>query len=117
MTSADTAHQKVSPVTRIQNWYRSQCDGDWEHSYGLTIETLDNPGWQVTIDLADTPWAAVRVPLEVIERTDRDWVHLEVTAAKFKAAGGPGNLEELIELFFARVIDSPAETEGAKPQT
>jgi len=32
-------------MERIQDWYRRQCDGDWEHSYGVKIETLDNPGW------------------------------------------------------------------------
>ena len=30
---------------RLQKWYKSQCNGDWEHSFGIKIETLDNPGW------------------------------------------------------------------------
>lgn len=29
----------------LQKWYKSQCDGDWEHEYGIKIETVDNPGW------------------------------------------------------------------------
>lgn len=29
---------------------------DWEHSYGLNIINLDNPGWAVTIDLEETPF-------------------------------------------------------------
>lgn len=40
---------------RIDQWHKSNCNGDWEHSYGVTIETLDNPGWWVKIDLAETP--------------------------------------------------------------
>jgi hypothetical protein len=28
----------------LQGWYATQCDGDWEHEYGVSIETLDNPG-------------------------------------------------------------------------
>ncbi|MFE2849501.1 Imm53 family immunity protein, partial [Streptomyces scopuliridis] len=29
----------------LQNWYTQQCDGDWEHEWGVKIATLDNPGW------------------------------------------------------------------------
>lgn len=35
-------------------WYPTQCDNDWEHSYGVKIDTLDDPGWTITIDLTDT---------------------------------------------------------------
>lgn len=38
----------------IQKWYQAQCNGDWEHSYGIIIETIDNPGWSITIDLETT---------------------------------------------------------------
>ncbi len=41
-------------LAELQRWYLAQCNDDWEHSYGVTIETLDNPGWSVHIDLADT---------------------------------------------------------------
>lgn len=37
-------------ITQLQNWYKSQCDGIWEHEYGLDISTLDNPGWRVHIN-------------------------------------------------------------------
>ena len=33
----------------INGWFQSNCDGDWEHGFGITIETLDNPGWCVKI--------------------------------------------------------------------
>jgi len=29
------------------------------HSFGVAIDTLDNPGWMVTIDLAETRWRDV----------------------------------------------------------
>src|ERR1700722_12742042 len=38
----------------LQRWYKIHCNGDWEHSYGIQIDTLDNPGWTITIDLQDT---------------------------------------------------------------
>ncbi len=45
----------MSTLERLQEWYLSQCNGDWEHSCGVTIESLDNPGWRVRIDLESTP--------------------------------------------------------------
>lgn len=40
--------------TWLQDWYIQNCDGDWEHCYGIKIETLDNPGWCIDIDLIGT---------------------------------------------------------------
>jgi hypothetical protein len=31
-------------LTQIEQWYKSNCNGLWEHQFGLRIETLDNPG-------------------------------------------------------------------------
>ncbi|WP_246295969.1 Imm53 family immunity protein [Streptomyces caniferus] len=31
----------------LPSWYASHCDGDREHEGGVTIKTLDNPGWAV----------------------------------------------------------------------
>ena len=42
-------------VDRIQDWYKLNCNGDWEHSYGYSIATIDNPGWTIRIDLSETP--------------------------------------------------------------
>lgn len=42
-------------LLRLERWYASQCDGDWEHQYGVHVETLDNPGWRVKIDVSGTP--------------------------------------------------------------
>lgn len=44
----------MSPLTWLQEWYYSQCDGDWEHCYGVKIYASDNPGWCVNIDMLGT---------------------------------------------------------------
>lgn len=41
----------VTAIQRIRTWFAGQCDGDWEHQNGVKIETTDNPGWSVKIDL------------------------------------------------------------------
>jgi len=42
-------------LTRLMNWYVAHFNEDWEHLYGVTIDTLDNPGWSLTVDLEETP--------------------------------------------------------------
>jgi len=45
----------MAPVpSSIEKWYRSRCDGDWEHHWDASIETLDNPGWRIQLDLRET---------------------------------------------------------------
>jgi hypothetical protein len=44
----------MTELERLQSWYREQCNEDWEHSFGVKIDTLDNPGWMVKIDLRET---------------------------------------------------------------
>ena len=36
-------------IKQIQEWYKSHCNGGWEHSYGIQIDTIDNPGWRIKI--------------------------------------------------------------------
>jgi hypothetical protein len=41
-------------LERLQTWYSSHCDGEWEHDFGVQIGTLHNPGWTLRIDLTGT---------------------------------------------------------------
>ncbi len=87
------------PLARLQAWYAAQTDGDWEHSYGIRISTLDNPGWMLKVNLEGTalegrPFGRVRE-----DRSETDWVDCVVEADVFRGAGGTHNLRELIEVF------------------
>ena len=42
-------------LARLQTWYARQCNGEWEHSFGINIQSCDNPGWWVKINLVGTP--------------------------------------------------------------
>lgn len=44
-------------LSRLAAWYAARCDGKWEQQRGVVIETIDNPGWLVTINLDGTPLA------------------------------------------------------------
>ena len=86
-------------LTWIQDWYKKHCDEDWEHSYGLKIESLDNPGWQVKIDLADTELEGTVIEYELIENSDSDWYGWKIENNIFHAAGDPDKLQLLLEKF------------------
>lgn len=101
----------MDALRHLQEWYAAQCDGDWEHSFGITIGTLDNPGWRVTIDLDDT--ALVNEPFDAVERgdheNDKDWMVCRKTGTKFEGAGGARNLNEILEVFLAWARSAASE--------
>jgi hypothetical protein len=101
----------VTSLARLQTWYHSQCDEDWEHQFGVHIETLDNPGWSVKIDLNETPLEGKEFETVQIERSDNDWLFVTSTPTLFKIACGPHNLEEGLTMFcnWADLLD-PATT-------
>jgi Immunity protein 53 len=35
----------------LEQWYLPQCEGDGEHMWGVKIDTLDNPGRTIAVDL------------------------------------------------------------------
>ncbi|MGK5594137.1 MAG: immunity 53 family protein [Parachlamydiaceae bacterium] len=86
-------------LKEIQEWYESQCNGDWEHTYGVNVNTLENPGWKVTIAIAETECEGKPFPELVLKRTDDDWVRCSVSRSYFVGFGGPANFKEIVEIF------------------
>ena len=89
----------MDSIRFLENWFRENCDGDWEHSFGVRIETLDNPGWIVEVDLAGTAQEDLALEDVRIERSGQDWVNCRVVDRKFRGAGGPLNLREIVDIF------------------
>ncbi|WP_411850317.1 immunity 53 family protein [Stenotrophomonas sp. LGBM10] len=86
-------------ISLLQKWYARHCDEDWEHSYGIKIDTLDNPGWILAIDLADTEFSEVSLPRNRIDRSEVDWIQSEISQQRYIACGGVFNLEEMVVEF------------------
>jgi hypothetical protein len=95
----------MNTIEQLQQWYKSQCNGDWEHAYGIRIETLDNPGWKVTIDLIGT--VLEHRPFPATEHgfgpdsnpVGEDWHVCRVDKGFFQAACGPHHLERTLKTF------------------
>ena len=91
----------MSEVDRLQAWYLAQCDGDWEHAYGVKLDNLDNPGWTLKVDLVGT--ALVDRPFPIVERgmdpAEADWLRCWVEDGQFHGVGGALNLGELLRVF------------------
>jgi hypothetical protein len=92
-------------LSTLEKWYSGRCNGDWEHSFGVEISTLDNPGWSVEIDLHDTGKQKTTFERIRIDRSPNDWIQYWAEKEKFQIRCGPLNLSEAIAIF-ARWFDS-----------
>jgi Immunity protein 53 len=90
----------IELIQRLQDWYSSMCNGDLEHTYGIFISNIDNPGWALKVELKDTylydvPFTELKIQREV----EDDWVICKVEGNNFQGYGGSRNLGELISVF------------------
>ena len=86
-------------LNEVQTWYQAQCDGDWEHKFGITIRTLDNPGWSVRIDLNSTLLEDKIFASIGVHETEQSWISCEVEGTTFVGRGDTSRLEEILSAF------------------
>lgn len=90
----------MNNLEKLQRWYQTQCNEDWEHQFGIKIYTLDNPGWTLEIDLTGTDLE--QVPFEELAvnyDSETDWLICKVKDNTFIGASAPLFLEEMIAVF------------------
>lgn len=102
-------------LAELQAWYLAQCNGDWEHTYGVQVETLDNPGWRLKVDVRDTSLEGVRFE-EVKDNYDheRDWMRCWLEDDAFNGACGPLRLEDVLRVFldWSASSNKPGQPDG-----
>lgn len=95
----------MNELEEIQKWYHSQCNEDWEHGLGVSVETLDNPGWSVKIDIDDTNLEnAVYEEFSYgvgneAEASGDNWLITKIENKQFVGYGGPYKLKEILNIF------------------
>ena len=89
----------------LMNWYRAQCDEDWEHRFGVSIGTLDNPGWSLAVDLQGTEMEG-RAFAAVSDNVDANghpageaWLVCRLEGGQFRAYGGALDVGRMIRVF------------------
>lgn len=84
----------------LEQWFQTQCNGAWERSRGIIIETLDNPGWQIRIDLNETPYAEIRnASIKQLHLNDSEWMICRIENGVFLGSGGPIMLGPIVQIF------------------
>ncbi len=97
--SDDEDGLQTDSLAFLEGWYAEQCNGDWEHSFGIEIGSLDNPGWRVEINLEGTSWEGWALEHRGIERSANDWLNVWSDGLRWEAAYGPRNLGEVLDAF------------------
>lgn len=89
-------------LEKLQDWYACLCNDDWEHTYGITIGNIDNPGWSLKVELIHTYLENVPFePLKIQREKEDDWINCRIEDSIFYGYGGPFNLKELLEVFLS----------------
>jgi hypothetical protein len=97
-------------LTWLTEWFAARCDGEWESDFGITIESVNNPGWMVRIDLDGTGLDPSSFETIAEQRSPSNWVECRVEDGAWLGGAGVANLEEVLGLFRAWV-------EGRGPTT
>jgi hypothetical protein len=84
-------------ISELERWYFEQGNGEWEHGYGVSIGTLDNPGWVMKIDLNGTKAENRTLDRVELHQSEDDWPDYRVVANQFVIHCGPQNLSALSE--------------------
>ena len=94
----------MTTLTELAAWFQAQCNGEWEHNFGVNVQSTDNPGWWVTIDLRGT--ALEHKPFPPVLRGNFDsgdpqppWLDCRVKEGTFHGAGERERLDEIIRIF------------------
>ncbi|MEU5895079.1 Imm53 family immunity protein [Streptomyces venezuelae] len=96
----------------LQSWYRSQCDGDWKHEFGIRIETLDNPGWNIEIDLTGTDVEGRTLPkTDMWKSPGGRWLWLSSDGQKFTASCDSISMDHAI-LRFKELMEGDGKGAG-----
>lgn len=101
---------KSDVLAWLQGWYNEQWHEEWDHEYGIRIETLDNPGWSVRISLEGTVYADRLQVAGEKNAGEYDWLAYKVKDRQFHGACGPENLTELLESFRTAVLANVPST-------
>ena len=95
-------------IEGLLRWYAARCDGAWEHRYGFTIESCDNPGLQVTVDIATEPALRPEADRPLTQEGDDPGVSMMIRDRKLVAFAAPGRERQMLDRVDRFLARAPA---------
>ncbi len=88
-------------LDRLNDWFISHCDGDWEHGAGIRLSTLDNPGWRLEIEIPDDLYTDPSGFREIVSEwiSDKDWIKIIISGGVYDGVGDPAKLRRIITTY------------------
>ncbi len=84
----------------LTEWFAWQCDGDWEHCYGISIDNNDGQSWSFEIRFGDTELENQPFETIGIRRSEKDWVSCSMSYRDIiEGNSGLLNLPEMLKIF------------------
>lgn len=75
-------------LVRLENFLVSHSDGEWEHMEGIVLESLDNPGWWLRVQIDYTVLFDRNFESINIQRSEHDWIICRLKDGFFEGMGG-----------------------------
>ena len=96
----------MTTLTDLSAWFQQQCNGDWEHTFRVSLQSTENPGWWIKIDLRGTPlehksFAPVLRGDFASGDPQPPWLHCRVMDGVFHGAGDAQQLDVILQTFLA----------------
>ena len=89
----------IEMLSWLNEWYVSQSHIPTLNKTLIKINTLENPGWNLKIDLKSIGLKLSDSIVHQMDRTKEDWYHCFIKDGIFYAPCGPFNLGEVIGIF------------------
>jgi hypothetical protein len=100
-------------LDQLQAWYLEQCDGEWELDGSIRIDTIENPGWSLTVDLEGTAYAGLTLDRKEDDAGEADWIHWWSDGSQFHAYAGPAGLTRAVHEFLLFVHGAERQRDRA----
>ena len=98
-------NSSIVDLSSIIEWYKLNCDGDWEQTYGVMLQTLDNPGWMLSVDLKNTgvdfaPEVLLMEGCDEQRHPQEDsWIDCQIDELGYRGASDINQLSRLVDVF------------------
>lgn len=83
----------------IEEWYLENRAEEWGGTTSVKIETIDNPGWSVKINLQETNLENKSFHDFFDDKSEDDWILCEVREGFFHGAGDAEKLSTILKIF------------------